>query len=144
MLRDKEQTNEEQAHRRRLEEWAGRAKASGIAELKAFAVKLLQDMDAVVVAMTLPYRSRDRPRGQDKQAQAREAFDVRSRQVRYVEASCTVRISSLRAQPATRRELEPRSSDFRENRGGGSNPSTCRRDRQSAQINVLNSTDGDS
>jgi hypothetical protein len=33
MLRGKEQTNEEQAHRRRLEEWAGRAKVSGIAEL---------------------------------------------------------------------------------------------------------------
>ncbi len=54
MLRDKEQTSEEQA-RRRLEEWTGRAKASGIAELKAFAVKLLYDTDAVVAAMTLPY-----------------------------------------------------------------------------------------
>jgi transposase len=30
-------------------------KASGIAELKAFAVKLLQDTEAVVAAMTLPY-----------------------------------------------------------------------------------------
>jgi uncharacterized protein with NAD-binding domain and iron-sulfur cluster len=38
-----------------LEEWTGRAKASGIAELKAFAVKLLQDTEAVVAAMTLPY-----------------------------------------------------------------------------------------
>ena len=54
MLRDKEQTSEEQA-RRRLEEWTGRTKASGIAELEAFAVKLLQDTDAVVAAMTLPY-----------------------------------------------------------------------------------------
>ncbi len=54
MLRDKEQTSEEQAHRR-LEEWIGRAKASGIAELEAFAVKLLHDTDAVVAAMTLPY-----------------------------------------------------------------------------------------
>ena len=54
MLRDKEQTSEEQA-RRQLEEWTGRAKASGIAELKAFAVKLLQDMEAVVAAITLPY-----------------------------------------------------------------------------------------
>jgi transposase len=54
MLRDKEQTSEEQA-RRQLEEWTGRAKASGIAELKAFAVKLLQDTDAMVAAMTLPY-----------------------------------------------------------------------------------------
>ena len=54
MLRDKEQTSEEQA-RRRLEEWTGRAKVSGIAELRTFAVKLLQDTDAVVAAMTLPY-----------------------------------------------------------------------------------------
>jgi transposase len=54
MLRDKEQKGEEQA-RSRLEEWAGRAKASEIAKLKAFAVKLLQDTDAVVAAMILPY-----------------------------------------------------------------------------------------
>jgi transposase len=54
MLRDKEQRNEEQT-RSRLEEWTERAKASGIAELKAFAVKLLQDSEAVVAAMTLPY-----------------------------------------------------------------------------------------
>lgn len=54
MLRSKEQTSEEQA-RRRLEEWTGRAKASGVAELGAFAVKLLQDTDAVAAAMTLPY-----------------------------------------------------------------------------------------
>ncbi|MCA1738353.1 MAG: transposase [Actinobacteria bacterium] len=37
MLRDKKQKGEEQA-RSRLEEWTERAKASGIAELKAFAV----------------------------------------------------------------------------------------------------------
>jgi transposase len=54
MFRDKEQRSEEQG-RRRLEEWTGRAKASGITELKAFAAKLLQDTDAVVAAMTLPY-----------------------------------------------------------------------------------------
>ncbi len=54
MLRDKEQTSEGQA-RRQLEEWTERAKASGIAELKAFAVKLLQDTEAVVAAMILPY-----------------------------------------------------------------------------------------
>ena len=54
MLRDKEQGNAERA-RSRLEEWTERAKASGIAELKAFAVKLLQDPGAVVAAMTLPY-----------------------------------------------------------------------------------------
>ena len=54
MLRDKEQTSEEQAHSR-LQEWTDQAKVSGIAELKAFAVKLLQDMEAVVAAMVLPY-----------------------------------------------------------------------------------------
>ena len=46
--------NEEQV-RSRLKEWTERAKASGIAELKAFAVKLLQDTEAVVAAMILPY-----------------------------------------------------------------------------------------
>ena len=61
LLRDKEQTDEEQA-RRRLEEWTGRAKASGIVELGAFAVKLLQDTDAVVAAMTLPYSQGQTPR----------------------------------------------------------------------------------
>ena len=38
-----------------MEAWAKWAKASGITELKAFAVKLLQDAEAVVAAMTLPY-----------------------------------------------------------------------------------------
>ncbi len=60
MLRDEEQRTDEQA-RRQLEEWTGRTKASGIAELKAFAVKLLQDTEAVVTAMTHP-TARDRPK----------------------------------------------------------------------------------
>ena len=54
MLRDKYQRNAEQAHRQ-LGTWTERAKASGIAEMKAFAVKLLQDSEAVVAAMILPY-----------------------------------------------------------------------------------------
>ena len=54
MLKDKYQRNTERAHRQ-LEAWTERAKASGIAEMKAFAVKLLQDSEAVVAAMTLPY-----------------------------------------------------------------------------------------
>ena len=54
MLRDKEQSTEERAHSQ-LKEWTERAKASGITELKAFAVKLLQDAEAVVAAMVLPY-----------------------------------------------------------------------------------------
>ncbi len=54
MLRDKEQSTEERA-RSRLEEWTERVKASGIAELKAFAVKLLPDAEAMVAAMVLPY-----------------------------------------------------------------------------------------
>src|SRR5215218_3314979 len=54
MLRDNEHRSEEQM-RGRLEDWIGEAKASGVAELKAFAVKLFQDTDAVVSAMTLPY-----------------------------------------------------------------------------------------
>ena len=40
--------------RRRLEERIGEAGASGVAELKAFAMKLVQDMKAVVAAMILP------------------------------------------------------------------------------------------
>lgn len=59
MLRDKEQRSEEQTHSR-LKEWTEQAKASEIAELKAFAVKLLQDTDAVVAAMVMPYTVRDR------------------------------------------------------------------------------------
>lgn len=54
MLRDKEQRSEELA-RSRLNEWAERAKASGVPELKGFAAKLLQDIEAVVAAMILPY-----------------------------------------------------------------------------------------
>jgi hypothetical protein len=42
MLGDKAQRSKVQA-RSRLEEWMGRDKASGVAELKALAVKLLQD-----------------------------------------------------------------------------------------------------
>ena len=54
MLRDKEQSIEEQA-RSRLKKWTEQAKASGVPELNAFAVKLLQDIEAVVAAMILPY-----------------------------------------------------------------------------------------
>jgi transposase len=54
MLREKDQRNGEQVHRQ-LEAWTERAKASGIAEMNAFTVKLLQDSEAVVAAMTLPY-----------------------------------------------------------------------------------------
>ena len=54
MFRDREQSSEENA-RSRLKEWAERAEASGVPELKAFAVKLLQDIEAVVAAMILPY-----------------------------------------------------------------------------------------
>src|SRR5215204_705587 len=54
MLRDKDQRNKEQA-RSRLEEWTERAKVCGIAELRAFTMKLPQDTEAVVAAMTLPY-----------------------------------------------------------------------------------------
>jgi transposase len=54
MLRDKKRRSKEQA-RSQLEEWTKRVKASGIAELEAFAVKLLQDAEAVVAAMVLTY-----------------------------------------------------------------------------------------
>jgi len=54
MLRDENHRNIEQVHVL-LVAWAERAKTSGVPELKAFAVKLLQDKDAVVAAMVLPY-----------------------------------------------------------------------------------------
>jgi transposase len=38
-----------------LEQWMEEAKESEILELKAFAAKLLQDMDAVVTVMVMPY-----------------------------------------------------------------------------------------
>ena len=38
-----------------MEEWIGESKASGVAEFKALAVKLVQDIEAVVAAMILPY-----------------------------------------------------------------------------------------
>lgn len=54
MLRHKGPKRKEQA-RERLEAWAKEAKASGVTELKTFAVKLLQDTEAVAAAMILPY-----------------------------------------------------------------------------------------
>ncbi len=57
MLRDREQSTEERA-RARLKKWTEQAKASRVPELRAFAVKLLQDIEAieaVVAAMILPY-----------------------------------------------------------------------------------------
>jgi hypothetical protein len=60
-------------------------------------------------------------RGQDNQAQAREAFDVRRGKFNLLRR-CALYASTLRTHPATRRELELRSSDSRENRASGSNP----------------------
>ena len=54
MIRGKEQSSEQQA-RSRLKKWTEQAKASGVPELKAFDVKLLQNIEAVVAGMILPY-----------------------------------------------------------------------------------------
>jgi transposase len=55
MLRHKGPKRKVQA-RERVEAWAREAKASGgVTELKTFAVKLLQDTEAVAAAMVLPY-----------------------------------------------------------------------------------------
>ena len=86
MLRNKEQTSEEQEVRRRLEEWTGRAKASGIAELRAFAVKLLQDTDAVVAAMTLPYRI-NKLKLVKRSMYGRGKFDLLRQRVLYASAA---------------------------------------------------------
>jgi transposase len=39
-----------------LEQWTAQAVAGGVPELMAFATKLRQDWDAVLAALTLPYR----------------------------------------------------------------------------------------
>ena len=46
---------ERRADHSQLEEWTEQAKASGIADLKAIAVKRLQDTGTVVAALVLPY-----------------------------------------------------------------------------------------
>ena len=38
-----------------MEGWAERVRASGVVELRGFAVELLHDTEAVVAAMVLPY-----------------------------------------------------------------------------------------
>ncbi|MBV8893825.1 MAG: transposase [Rubrobacter sp.] len=92
MLRDKEQRSEEQA-RAGLKEWTERAKASGIAELKAFALKLLQDTEAVVAAMVLPY-SQGQTEGQinklkfvKRSMYGRGRFDLFRQRVLYASAA---------------------------------------------------------
>ena len=54
MLREKEDDCAEKA-RERLESWMAGAGDSGIPELRAFVVKLRQDLEAVLAAMVLPY-----------------------------------------------------------------------------------------
>jgi len=54
MLREKEDDCAEKA-RERLESWMAGAEDSGIPELRAFVVKLRQDLEAVLAAMVLPY-----------------------------------------------------------------------------------------
>ena len=92
MLRDKEQRSEEQTHSR-LKEWTEQAKASEIAELKAFAVKLLQDTDAVVAAMVMPY-SQGQTEGRvnklkliKRQMYGRGKFDLLRQRVMYASAA---------------------------------------------------------
>jgi transposase len=92
MIRDKEQTSQEQV-RGRLEEWIGEAKASGVAELKAFAVKLFQDIEAVVAAMVMPY-SQGQTEGRinklklvKRSMYGRGKFDLLRQRVLYAAAS---------------------------------------------------------
>jgi len=54
MLREKEDDCAEKA-RERLESWMAGAEDSGIPELRAFVVKLRQDLEAVLAAIVLPY-----------------------------------------------------------------------------------------
>ena len=117
MLRDKEQSTEEQA-RSRLKKWTEQAKASGVPELKAFAVKLLQDIEAVVAAMILPY-SQGQTEGRvnklkfiKRSMYGRGKFDLLRQRVLY--ASAALKLILLPG-----REPERGSSDPRKNRFGG-------------------------
>jgi transposase len=92
MLRDKQQRSEEQM-RGRVQEWTDQAKASRIAELAAFAVKLLQDVEAVVAAMVLPY-SQGQTEGRinklklvKRSMYGRGKFDLLRQRVLYAAAS---------------------------------------------------------
>ena len=101
MLRDKEQTSEEQTHSR-LKERTEQAKASEIAELKAFAVKLFQDTDAVVAAMVMPYSQEQTEGGVNKlklikrQMYGRGESDLLRQRVLYASASSLGTRSSIR------------------------------------------------
>ncbi len=55
MLWKREEGSSEQA-RESLEHWMAEAEDSGVPELKAFVVKLRQDVDEVLATMVLPYR----------------------------------------------------------------------------------------
>ena len=92
MLKDNEQRSKEQAFRS-LEDWTERAKASGVPELNAFAVKLLQDTEAVVASMVLPY-SQGQTEGQvnklkliKRSMYGRGKFDLLRQRVLYASAA---------------------------------------------------------
>jgi transposase len=92
MLRDKEQKGEEQAHSR-LKEWPERPKASGIAKLEAFAVKLLQDSEVMVAAMILPYSQRQTEGGVNKLKVVKRSMYGRGKsgQLRPSASACPLR-----------------------------------------------------
>jgi transposase len=92
MLRDTEQKGEEQAHSR-LEEWPERPKASGIAKLEAFAVKLLQDSEVMVATMILPYSQRQTEGGVNKLMVVKRFMYGRGRsgQLRPSASACPLR-----------------------------------------------------
>jgi transposase len=79
--------------RGRLQEGIDQAKASGIAELAAFAVKLTQDMEAVVAAMVMPY-SQGQTEGRinklkliERSMYGRGKFDLLRQRVLYAAAN---------------------------------------------------------
>lgn len=84
------ETRSEEQTRSRLEKWTERAKISEIAELKTFAAELLQDTDAMVAAMILPYSKGQTEGGVDKlklvkrSMYGREKFDLLRQRVLYV------------------------------------------------------------
>ena len=76
-----------------VRQWMDEAKESEIPELKAFAAKLFQDMDAVVAAMFMPY-SRGQTEGRvnklkliKRSMYGRGKFDLLRQRVMYASAA---------------------------------------------------------
>lgn len=78
-----------------LQQWMEQAKKSGVPELKAFAIKLSQDKEAVLGAMVLPY-SQGQTEGRVNKLKLIKR-SMYGRGVRSVETACALRLGRLKA-----------------------------------------------